>query len=537
MMRTIRRTSSKINRGKWQALKQIVHRYAREKQVHLPYFTPAHFAGCSSERTRRDVLVKECYHNSNGLQGRMWKMALKDAYETVLKQWAALAAEIKPRIFQHDGWSETQQHYAYWLLKSPQRLAQLAIGRAPLPSHFSIELKERKTVQNYLRRVIRRHKGSHPRVRKARSFALDADMYGVFEKNGTQYIEVMSLVPRQRIVVPLTGHTPINGNIRIILDEERQRVEVHYTAAVVGAVEADTDELGETLPPDPAEVCGLDAGLTEVFTDEAGQRYGTDFGPFLKQTSETLTDKGRKRNKLHQIAKKARAKGDHAKANRIHKYNLGRKKLRRQARKRNAEMQRQINAAFNRVLKKRQPAVIVTEKLDFRGKAQSKNISRRINVWARRVLKERVEFKASAARCRRKQVNPAYSSQTCPICGYVHRDNRRGDTFQCQQCRHTGDADQVAATNHKARKNDPEIRLCTPKTRVKEILLARFYARLPQGPPEPGGERDAHGPNCFGQDSRRLLHPELNGGQAVQPESETTGAILFTGENVGAKCS
>ncbi|MCQ3972534.1 MAG: transposase, partial [Anaerolineae bacterium] len=431
----------------------------------MPYFSAARFALCPSEQPRRDCLVKEGYASPNGLQGRMWKMALKDAYETLLKNWAALAAEIKPRIFAHPGWSESQQHYAYWLLKSPQQLAQVAIGRAPLPGHFRIDLKERKTVQNYLRRVIRRDKGSHPSVRKARSFALDTNMYRVFEKNGTQYIAVMSLVPQQRIVIPLTGHSAIRGNLRLVLDEDEQRVEVHYAAAVPGAVQTEADATEETLPLDPAEICGLDAGLSEVFTDEAGQRYGEAFGPFLKQASQAINDKGRKRNKLYQIAKKARERGDHAKARRIQKYNLGRKKLRRQARKRRAEMSRQINTAVNQVLKKRQPELIITEKLDLRSPAPSKDISRRVSLWARRVLKERVDFKASAAGCRRKQVNPAYSSQTCPSCGYVHRDNRRGDTFQCQQCRHTGDSDQVAASNHKARVNDPDIRLFTPKAR------------------------------------------------------------------------
>ena len=217
-MRTIRRISSKLNRRKWQALKQIARCYAREKQVHLLYFMPARFAHSASEQPHRDALVKERYASPHGLQGRMWKMALKDAYETVLKNWATLAAEIKPRLFAHPGWNETQQHYAYWLLKSPQRLAQLAVGRAPIPRHFTIDLKEGKTVQNYLRRVIRRNKGSHPCMRQARSLALDADMYQVFEKNGTQYISVMSLVPRQRIVIPLTGHSAIRGNLRFVLD-------------------------------------------------------------------------------------------------------------------------------------------------------------------------------------------------------------------------------------------------------------------------------------------------------------------------------
>ena len=65
--------------------------------------------------------------------------------------------------------------------------------------------------------------------------------------------------------------------------------------------------------------------------------------------------------------------------------------------------------------------MIVTEKLDFRGKGPSKEISRRVSYWRRSTLKERFEFKASAAGCRREQVNPAYTSQTCPECGYLVR--------------------------------------------------------------------------------------------------------------------
>jgi len=34
-MRTIRRVSLKLNKAKWQALKEIAKRYAREKDKHL----------------------------------------------------------------------------------------------------------------------------------------------------------------------------------------------------------------------------------------------------------------------------------------------------------------------------------------------------------------------------------------------------------------------------------------------------------------------------------------------------------------------
>ena len=122
--------------------------------------------------------------------------------------------------------------------------------------------------------------------------------------------------------------------------------------------------------------------------------------------------------------------------------------------------------------------MIVTERLEIRGKAQSKAISRRVNYWRRSTLKERFEFKASAAGCRREQVNPAYTSQTCPECGYLDKANRKGDVFQCQKCGHRGDADQIAAQNQKSRYDDRRITLYTPKETVREILLKDYQARL-----------------------------------------------------------
>ncbi len=74
------------------------------------------------------------------------------------------------------------------------------------------------------------------------------------------------------------------------------------------------------------------------------------------------------------------------------------------------------------------------------------------------------------------------------------------------RCKHADYADRVAAINLKARKDDPEIFLFTPKERVKAILLARFTARL---------ETD------LGTVSGRT--PDTRNGQS---ESETAQAIL-----------
>jgi predicted RNA-binding Zn-ribbon protein involved in translation (DUF1610 family) len=101
-----------------------------------------------------------------------------------------------------------------------------------------------------------------------------------------------------------------------------------------------------------------------------------------------------------------------------------------------------------------------------------------VSHWRRSTLKERFEFKASAAGCRREQINPAYTSQTCPECGYLDKANRKGDEFQCLKCGHRGDADQIAAQNQKSRYYDRRITLYTPKETVREILLKDYNARL-----------------------------------------------------------
>lgn len=45
------------------------------------------------------------------------------------------------------------------------------------------------------------------------------------------------------------------------------------------------------------------------------------------------------------------------------------------------------------------------------------------------------------------KVNPAYTSQTCAVCGHVAAENRRGERFECVACGHADHADVNAAKN------------------------------------------------------------------------------------------
>ncbi len=288
----------------------------------------------------------------------------------------------------------------------------------------------------------------------------------MFEDAGRQYLAIASLERGQRINLPLEGSTTISGNLRVVLLPEERKVEVQITFTV------------EKVIPAIGDTAAIDVGITEVAVDDEGNVYGANLGSIIARQAEKNKDKNQKRNKLHALEKKYRQAGKKQKVGKLRRFNLGRKTLKARKRRARIEQTNAVNRAIAEFLKKRQPARFAAEKLDLRRKAPSKTISRRTAMWMRSTLAERIEFKASAAGCRREHVNPAYTSQMCPSCGYVDRANRKGDTFQCLNCGHAGHSDQVAAINQKARLDDPEITPLTPKEKVKSILLERFRARV-----------------------------------------------------------
>lgn len=470
MKRTIRRYSLPLNRNKWETVCQLAKAYAAQKDRFLVLYGPAAaFALYRNYRPARDELTSLGHKSPFGLQSRMRNLALKDAFETIERQWLALAESLRSLIMaqkRRGHFNDTQAHYAFWILQSAQRMAQLVSSRAPHPPHFLIRYEEQRRAASYLRRLLRRKRGRNPRVRQVRSFALDPCTYRVFRERGRQYIAITTLEPGRRLIVPLTGQGPIRGNLRIVLDADKQRIGVHWAAAL-----QPQRSVGDPL--------AVDLGVTEAMTDSDGDRWGEELGRWLVAYSDQIFDKGRNRNRLHALAKKLEEKGDLVKAQRIRKYNLGQRKQRRQRRRMRQTLENRVNHGLNELWQIKAPSVVIHEDLrHLGGRFKSRRLSRIVSMWVRGLIKDRLAFKASAKGFGREQVNAAYSSQTCPCCGFVHRKNRYGDRFQCLFCGHGGDADAMAALNLLDRWNDPDILLWTPKERVRAILMSRFCRRL-----------------------------------------------------------
>jgi len=69
--------------------------------------------------------------------------------------------------------------------------------------------------------------------------------------------------------------------------------------------------------------------------------------------------------------------------------------------------------------------------------------------WAFYDLEQKLAYKAALHNCSVIKVDPAYTSQTCPVCGHTEKANRnkRMHLFICKNCAYTSNDDRIGAMN------------------------------------------------------------------------------------------
>ena len=84
---------------------------------------------------------------------------------------------------------------------------------------------------------------------------------------------------------------------------------------------------------------------------------------------------------------------------------------------------------------------------DIKHMRRGKKTDRFRSHWTYATIFRRLEMKAEVRGVRITKVDPRNTSRTCPICGAVDRENRKGKVFKCVTCGYTADADLVGAIN------------------------------------------------------------------------------------------
>ena len=488
-MRTVRHATAAINPGKLKALGALVRAFNAERGAWVETLKALDNLAVldgSGVRKLRDAHVKAGYISPNGLQARGWKLALTEAAALIDRHWQAQLLVVKNDINNRRTLPDNERHLLFYALRSYGMLADVLAQREPeaITKKFGPLLApdRRKNQLRWLRRRLKSMLRNNrlPTVKAERSVVFDANCYKVFLNKGGWYIGLAGLTPGKRIVVPLLGDAEgIRGNIRLTLDGDHAEIHVQHALCEPWTVPLKVAVSGKPVPVSHGTTKAVDAGFTEVCVDNKGIVYGAGFGKRMKAFAEARNVKGQRRNSLRAVAKRACERGDEGKARRIEGHNLGTVKQTATLARSQATILRHVGQAVNELLVDK-PAAVVHEdlsraKFKFQYGATS---NRSLSTWARGVYMERLEFKARVRGSHLVAVNPAYSSQLCPACGFVDKENRSGDRFRCLLCKHSGAADQVAATNLLARASDSEIQCWMSPPQVKTLLLDRYTRRL-----------------------------------------------------------
>lgn len=394
-----------------------------------------------------------------------WIYSLFETCSNIKSMWSNLKNQINVCIRDNENLSDDERHYLRFVISFPVLWHGILCYRknaySDLKQKYQIKYLEIvglinsdrfHYLHNYLRRLTRRYK---PKPRRNnnynRSMTYDENMY-LFKNRQFRF---SSNINRKRFVVALTSNWrySLHGNLQIILDHNKKRIEIHKL------IQSHQKSMNLTNP------LGIDKGLATLISCSNGNEYGHQFSKLNTAYAEILTNKNSQRNKVR------------SKCGQIGSINYYKFRNRYKA-----YLQAKVNQTIHQMILIEKPSMIAKEDLSFTKESLPKDknkhmakVHRKLNQWIKGYLNQQLEYYCNKYQIPFVNVNPAYTSQYCPICGR-HFTKRYGNHNELVNCKYCGtmNANVAAAKNILSRKDDPEINLYTPYKKVKQILDARI---------------------------------------------------------------
>ena len=248
---------------------------------------------------------------------------------------------------------------------------------------------------------------------------------------GLDKVSILTLEGRQIIPIRIGIYQQARINRVVRQTDLILRKGVFYLAVTVDAPEA--------TPDDPIGTIGVDLGIVHIAVDSDGEFYSSEAVDKVRERTDklkaSLQSKGTKSAKRHL------------------------KKLSG----REARFRRNTNHMISkRLVSKAKDTNRCIALEDLKGISERTTVRkaerRRHKSWAFNQLRQFITYKAKIAGVLVKLVDPRYTSQTCPRCGFVSKHNRISQSsFVCQACGFASNADLTGAINiaSKALVNEP----------------------------------------------------------------------------------
>ncbi|SHF64806.1 transposase, IS605 OrfB family, central region, partial [Caldanaerobius fijiensis DSM 17918] len=217
------------------------------------------------------------------------------------------------------------------------------------------------------------------------------------------------------------------------------------------------------------EIIGVDVGETELLHTSENKTYGS-FKQMIEKYDRAVLPKLSNRSKLRVLMRKYRKRLKketseerkqrlREKIGNINRMLQGRKALNRVLRSYEHAVKKEITLAVKNFMNdiKNRKVLVSMEDLNILEFDRGRRSNRRDSNWARGQLLKKLQEALEWHGKDHIGVEPAYTSQECPVCHNVDKKSRDGKRFKCTCCGYEDDADHVGAINIRARAEDKEI--------------------------------------------------------------------------------
>ena len=224
------------------------------------------------------------------------------------------------------------------------------------------------------------------------------------------------------------------------------------------------------ITPNTTDIVGIDTGIKDCFYLSNGKHFGTmdrllDYYKNIVEPSQAgLSDLRNKKRKILYYLSKHHNIPANVRLNLIAKVNnletMIRKakepqnKLRAYYALRNREVTSSVRSVLSDVRKEQ---LIVIEKLDIKEFNKNRKANGKLSTFSRGLLQKKLMEELNWHGFAFIEVEPDYTSQLCPVCFNLNKDNRNEKSFRCTCCGHEDDADHNASVNIRNRATDNEI--------------------------------------------------------------------------------
>jgi IS605 OrfB family transposase len=185
-------------------------------------------------------------------------------------------------------------------------------------------------------------------------------------------------------------------------------------------------------PPANRNVVAVDIGMVCMAATSDGEQYGQVSKELARRVERQAVRSARKR-KLNSCLKRKE----------LPTVPLSDRKAESFARN-------EIGRALNQLIQNLPPgSPVALERLNVKDmRCKSRQMNRRLRASQLGYLRDKLKFKLDEWGIRYRSVQPAYTSQECSACGFVHEDNRPSRAeFACLNCGQNENADVNAARN------------------------------------------------------------------------------------------